>query len=132
MSITLAQGATTIELQEDLHWVNEFDWAPVEQAQQRSITGALLVSTAARIAGRPITLAPTDEGSAWTTRAALEQARDWAAVAGLQMTLSFRGVPHTVIFDHAATALTVTPVVHFNDADASDWFHVTYKFLEVA
>ena len=45
-------------------WVDEFDWVPVERAVTYSLTGALLVDVAPRLAGRPITLAR----AGWTLR----------------------------------------------------------------
>lgn len=132
MSINLTVGPTSIELPLDLRWSNEFDWNPVEQSKQRTLTGGLVISVAARTIGRPIVLAPEDDGSAWTPRAVLEQARAWAAVPGQQMTLSLRGVDHTVIFDHEAGALDARTVAHFNDVVSTDWYHVSYRFMEVA
>lgn len=69
MSITLSDGATTLALHPDLYWSDEHNWFPVEQTVQRTITGALIVSVATRLAGRPVTLQPEDDRSAWTPRA---------------------------------------------------------------
>lgn len=132
MPITLAVGGTTVNLPDDLRWANEFEWNAVEQSSKRTVTGALVVSTAVRLIGRPITLAPVADDSAWTPRSVLEQCRTWAEVAGQQMVLTILGVSRTVIFDHAAGALSVNPIAHYNTTDATDWFRVTYKFLEVA
>ena len=54
-TITLARAGTTITLSDRLHWTDEFDWHPVEQASSYSTTGALLIDVATRQAGRPIT-----------------------------------------------------------------------------
>lgn len=132
MSITLAVGATSVELPIDLRWDNEYDWNPVEQTKQRTLTGGLVISVATRTIGRPIVLAPEDDGSAWTPRSVLDQVRAWAAVPGQQMTLMLRGVAHTVIFDHEAGAIPARTVAHFNDVVSTDWYHVSYRFLEVA
>ena len=53
-------------------WVDEFDWVPVERAVTYSLTGALLVDVAPRLAGRPITLAgEVDAG--WLGRGVVAQ-----------------------------------------------------------
>ena len=65
-TITLARAGTTITLSDRLHWTDEFDWHPVEQATGYSTTGALLIDVATRQAGRPITLQGTDT-QAWFT-----------------------------------------------------------------
>ncbi len=35
----------TMTLPDNLLWVNEFDWSPVAQDVERSLTGALIVSS---------------------------------------------------------------------------------------
>ncbi len=50
-----------IELPDDLLWVDEFDWNPVAQDIERSLTGALMVQEQAKLYGRPITLTGGDE-----------------------------------------------------------------------
>lgn len=131
MSITLTVGGTTVPLPDDLYWADEFSWAPIEQTSERSITGALIVSTAARTGGRPITLQPIDDESAWMPLAVLEQLRTWAAIAGQQMTLSLRGINRTVIWRHEeAPAISASPIVHYSDTDPADRYVVSLKFLE--
>ena len=46
----------TITLPDDLRWINEFEWNPVEQTTERSLTGALLVQEGQLTHGRPIVL----------------------------------------------------------------------------
>ena len=57
-----------IELPDDLLWVDEFDWSPVAQDIDRSLTGALMVQEQAKLFGRPITLTGGNEAG-WVTRA---------------------------------------------------------------
>lgn len=132
MSITLAYSGTTLDLDPDLFWSDENDWYPVEQTVQRTVTGALIVSTSARTAGRPVTLQPQDDASAWMPRATLDTLRSWAAVPGRQMTLTLRGVARTVIFRHQdGAAVEASPLVHYSDVDSSDWYRITLRFMEV-
>lgn len=132
MSITLAVGATSVDLSSDLYWSDENNWAPVEQTAQRTITGALIISAATRIAGRPITLEPADDASGWMSRAVIDQLRNWAAVAGQQMTLTLRGTDRTVIFrHHDGAGLEAHPVVHYSDVVSADWYLATLRLMEI-
>ena len=132
MSISLTYDTSTVALSEDLYWSDENGWFPVEQSQQRTVTGALVVSTATRVGGRPITLTPEDAGSAWMSRATLDILRTWASVPGRQMTLTLRGVTRAVIFRHQdGSPVEASPIVHYSDVDDSDWYSVTLRFMEV-
>ena len=129
---TLSDGTTTVTFSDDLVWADEFAWAPVEQSVDRTITGALIVQTAARTAGRPITLAAEDDGSGWITRGALDQFKVWAAVPGQVMTLVYRGQSHTVIWRHQDTALTAAPVVFYaGPVESADKYRATLRFMEI-
>ncbi len=132
MTITLTDGVNAISLDDDLYWSDENNWFPVEQSVERTVTGAMIVDVATRVGGRPITLQPETEDSAWMTYAVVEQLRNWAAVAGKTLTLTLRGVTRTVMFrHHDGSALDATPVVHFSDVDAADQYRVTLRFMEV-
>lgn len=133
MAITLSDVTTTINLHEDLYWEDEFTWHPVEQSAERTVTGALIVDVNTRTSGRPITLRPEDDRSAWMARSVLEQLRNWAAVPGKTLTLTLRGVARTVMFrHHEGPAVEPAPVIHYNDTDAADRYTVTVRFMEVS
>ena len=132
MSITLTVGATSINLNPDLFWADENDWHPVEQTSTRTITGALTVQTAARIAGRPITLQPEDDRSGATSLATLTQLRNWAAVPGQVLELTLRGVSRSVIFrHHDGAAVEARPWIHYSDVQTGDWYFTTIRFMEI-
>lgn len=132
MSITLSDGTTTVDLHPDLYWADEYAWQPVAQTVTTTLTGALIVQNGAMQAGRKITLSPADDASAWMRKSVVDQLRNWASVAGQSLTLTLRGVSRTVIFrHHDGGAMEATPVVFFSDADSSDWFRVTLRFMEV-
>jgi hypothetical protein len=118
-------------LHPDLYWSDELAWNPVEQTAERTITGALLVSAASVTGGRPITLEPENDGTAWMPRATVEALRNWAAVPGQELTLTLRAQPRTVIFRHQDGGLSAQPVVHYSDTDAGDWYLCTLRFLEL-
>ena len=131
MSITLAYGTTTITLHPDLLWIDEHTWTPIQQAAERSVTGAMLIEYGVKTAGRNITLQPEDSNSAWLPRSTLDALKAAMAIPGQEMTLSIRGTAYTVIFRHLDGPIEAIPVVHFNDADPDDWFSVTLRFMEI-
>lgn len=132
MSITLTVGATTINLNPDLYWSDENDYHPVEQTAERTITGAMVVSAAARIAGRPITLQPEDDRSGATDLTTLTQLRNWAAVPGQVMELTLRGVSRSVIFrHHDGAAVEARPWIHYSDVQTGDRYFATIRFMEI-
>jgi hypothetical protein len=132
MAITLSDGTTTLTLDPDLYWSDEYDWAATEQAIERTLTGALIVQAAGRIAGRPITLEPEDDNSSWMTRADMDTLAAWANTPGQTMTLTLRGIAHNVIFrHHDGGPYTAKPVVHYSDPAGTDWVLVTLRFTTV-
>lgn len=132
MTISLSVGLTTVQLNPDLFWEDENNWHPVEQTSERTITGALVVQVAERVAGRPITLRPEDDSSGATELTDLEQLRNWAAVPGQQMTLTLRGESRTVIFrHHDGAAIEARPWVHRSDVQSGDWYLATFRFMEM-
>lgn len=134
MSITISVGATSVDLHPDLYWADEFSWHPVEQKVDRSITGALIVQAAERLdgKGRPITLQPIDDQSAWMRGEVVSQLRNWAAVPAQVLTLTLRGVTYSVLFRHQdGAAIEADPVVFFSDAGDQDFYRVTIRLMVV-
>jgi hypothetical protein len=132
MSHSLTYASTTLALPLNLLWVNEFAWQPVAMSAPRySLTGALIVESAVRLAGRPIELA-TSDGAAWILRSDLLTLRAWAALPGQTFSLVLRGeAARTVIFDQQAGPIDATPVVDFRDPAPGDPYRLGLRFLEV-
>jgi len=129
--ITLSDGSTTITLDPDLYWSDETAWNPVLQQVTPTITGALDIQAGVLTGGRPITLEPEDDHSAWQiTSTTVEQLRNWAAVPGKELTLTLRGIARTVLFRHQDGGFEARPVVHFRDRLPSDFYHCTLRFME--
>lgn len=59
-----------ISLPRGMVWVDELNWSTAERASERTLTGALIIDAATRIAGRPITL-EGEESAGWISRATL-------------------------------------------------------------
>lgn len=126
----LSYAAVAIVMPDDMTWSDEFTWRAVTQTQGYGVTGALLVESALKLTGRPITLAGEDRAG-WVGRAALNQLRVAANLAGQVMTLNLRGVNRTVMFDHAAGAIDARPVVDYSDPVDADFYVLTLRFIEV-
>lgn len=134
MSITLARSGVVLPLDPDLYWADENEYSPVAQAVDRSLTGALIVQVDgdANTPGRPITLQPEDDTSAWMLQQDLAVLNEWAALPGEVFTLTLRGVERQVIFRHnEAPAVSAKPVTHYSDVMPFDPYLVTLKFLEI-
>ena len=131
MPITLSYDGTTVSLPEDLYWADEFNWTALVQTAERTITGALIIQQATRIAGRPVTLQP-DGDSGWIPRGVLEQLRTWATIPQCEMTLTHRGVTRQVIWrHHEGDVIDANPVVHYADAQSGDWYTATLRLMEI-
>ena len=132
MSITLTYNGTTAHLSDRLHWADEFDWSPVDQATGYSTRGALLVDVGLKLAGQPITLEGTDT-NAWISRALCSTLQAWAALPGIQLDLVLRGETHQVIFDHGKGGFTAQPIWKLLDGEITPelMYRPTFKFLKV-
>lgn len=130
MAITLVYGATTINLSDDFIWPDEYAWRAVEAKKTYSITGSLLVESALKLAGRPITLAPDTSGP-WVARSVLDALLVASYLPAQQFTLTLRGVAYTVRFDHEAGPVDARAVVDYSDVLAADFYIVTLKFIVV-
>ena len=130
--ITLSDGTVELELHRDLFWSDEGNWQPVVQAVARTLTGALDIQAASLTAGRPITLEPEDDSTAWMPFSTVAQLRNWAAVPGQVMELTLRGVSRSVIFrHHDGAAVEARPWVHYSDVQSGDWYFATIRFMEI-
>jgi hypothetical protein len=132
--ISLSDGTTTLTLNPDLYWADEFARGQVQQTKELSLTGAAIIQSAALTNGLPITLQPPDDASAWTPRAGIEQLRNWAAVAGQELTLTLRSTARQVVFRHEDSngPLSVTPIRYLRDTDNADEFYLcTIRFTEI-
>ena len=77
----------TITLPDDLLWINEFDWNPVEQNVDRSLTGALLVQEQGKQHGRPIILSGGSDAG-WVNRTSVVALLALSGQANQVMTLT--------------------------------------------
>lgn len=127
---SLTYTTTTVPLSDDFAFVEQYTWPQLAMRKAFSVSGALIVQTGLKQAGRQITL-QGDEQHAWVTRAQLASLRTLADTPSITLTLDFRGETYSVIFDAEAGAIDAAPVADFDTEDAADFFIVTLRFLTV-
>lgn len=124
----------TVPLEDGFLWSDEFAWKPVEQNQEYSVDGTLIVQEGKKKSGRPITLTPPNS-KGWVKRSVLSVIQDWSALQDEQFTLVFE-YPHdarqfNVIFNHAEGAIEAEPVRGVPTVSEGDFYRATFRFLEV-
>lgn len=117
---------------DQLEWTDEFEWSAVEQQQDRSLSGALMVQEGVKLYGRPITLASND--AAWFPLSlvrALEALRD---ERGRVMLLTLpTGAQHYVIFNRVDGAPLEARPLFRRVNPAADWLYtITLRLITVA
>ena len=122
----------TVTLPDDLLWVNEYQWQPVEQETERTLTGALLVQEQAKRYGREIEL--SGEQSAWVSRSTIEALKALEAEAEKVMTLSLPDSrTFQVIFDrNNGTAVEAQQILPYAYPDDDYLYSLTIRLLTVA
>ena len=79
MHLKNLSDAAALMLPDDLLWTDEHAWTPAVASTAYLLTGALLVQSASRQAGRPITLTGAVD-MAWVPRASVSTLHAWASV----------------------------------------------------
>ncbi len=127
MSVTLSDGTNTIELPADIQWVNEFDWSAIEQEEEHSVAGNLIVHQGEKLAGRPINL-ESGQGS-WVMRSVVLQIQAFYNSAA-DLTLSFWGTDYTVAFKRP-DGFSATEVTRLANPGPEHFYTINLAFLEV-
>lgn len=103
----------SIQLPSGLAWSDEFTWSPVVQSSEYSLTGALIVQTAVKLAGRPITLIGQSSGNdhtAWMPRSDVMALQAALATPGATFTLTLHDGRTFLVMPAADVPLEVTPL----------------------
>ncbi len=118
-------------LPDDLLWVDEHAWTPAVASTSYLITGALLIQSATRQAGRPITLVGASD-MAWVTRAVVKRLHEWASSPGKTFELLLQDARRfTVAFRHGDGALEAEAVMGFSALRDAEYYRVTVRLMEV-
>ncbi len=124
-----------LTLPDDLLWSDEHAWSPAVASVSYLITGALLVQSAIRQTGRPITLTGAPD-MAWVTRSVLGALYDWSALplgeatGRFELTLLDARV-FTVAFRHGDGAIEAEPVTGFPARSDDDFYRITLKLMQI-
>ncbi len=140
--------ATTLGLDvllpQDLEWVDEFTWSPIQQTIETTLTGALVIQESKQLKGRAITFVGKED-MAWINRTTADQLASMKNTGGLVMQLSFAeyvdgaytGVvkansSFNVMFRHyEPPPLELESVLRFDNFETTTWFKVrNLKFME--
>lgn len=132
MNLILKRNDTqeSIELPQDLRWIDEHDWSAIAQASpERTLSGSQIIQQGVKRAGRPITLSADN---VWLPLSTVQKLRDWTDIAELKMTYThYDGRVFDVIFALHDQALKAEPV-HFTAPElANERYIVTIKFITV-
>ncbi|MHA6829480.1 hypothetical protein ACQUJV_25240 [Ralstonia pseudosolanacearum] len=131
MQLKNLAGSAILALPDDLLWSDEHAWTPAVAAVSYLLTGALLVESAARQKGRPITLVGAAD-MAWVTRATVNTLYAWAAAPSRQFELTYTdGRVFTVAFRHHETAIEAEPVMGFPARRDADFYRLTLRLMEI-
>jgi hypothetical protein len=130
-------GATTVldtvTLPDDMFWVDEMKWVPAVSKPTYALTGALVIETASKLLGRPITLQPQTD-MAWVSRATATKLRDWASTPKRRFKLVLEyptdSRQFVVVFRHEAGAIEADPVKGFPQHADDDWYRIILRFVE--
>lgn len=123
MSISL----DAIALPDDLIWTDEFDWTPVQQSQQYTLTGALVLETGVKLAGRPMTLVG-GQGAAWVTRETVKAL--YAKLTGTpSFTLTLNDASTFSVAFAAGNPIEAKPIIDYNNPEDSDMYSLTLRFI---
>ena len=121
-----------ITLPDDLLWINEFDWNPVAQTTERSLSGALLVQEGQLSHGRSVVLSGNGEAG-WVSRLTVKSLYALSELANKSMTLTLPdNRQFSVIFDRSnGPSLEARQVLPFAYPEDSDAYLLTLRLLTV-
>jgi hypothetical protein len=128
-----------LNLPDDLLWTDEHNWTAAIAKTDYLLTGSLLVESAVRQKGRPITL-KAQADMAWVSRGLVDQLYEWAntltANGPLRMRLTFdentpRARSFVAVFRLADGAIEAEPVLGLPHRSGSDRYRIALKFFEI-
>lgn len=118
-----------IDLTDNLIWQDEFNYNGVAQAQERTLTGGLVIQSGVKQFGQPVTLV------GWLQRATVDAlvAKESAGLAAMALTLD-DAREFSVVFDRASgVAIQAVPIKeHTHISQQPDaWYTATLRLLTV-
>jgi hypothetical protein len=112
-----------------LLWTDEQAWTPYVQAQEYSLTGALILQYGTKQAGRPITLSGTDQ-RAWVTQDTLDDLRALLGIEAMALVLPDVRT-FSVTWNHNGPPIVATPILDRWPHAGQKYSAVTLALIEV-
>ena len=119
-----------LPLPADMVWTDEFIWPTVVKSTEYTLTGALVVDSAQRLAGRTITLAGADDYG-WITRATVDALRTLASALPGQYVLTLADARSFNVVFAPEDPIAAQPIAPVADPGADFWYVATVKLIEV-
>jgi hypothetical protein len=116
-----------VDITNNFVWSDEFAFNQIEQSQERTLTGGLIIQSGQKLYGRPITLGPS-----WLPRSIVDELYALEASSTKMNLVLADGRPFTVVFDRSrGTAVDAKPVHDYvGAANDPDWnYLVTIRLL---
>ena len=130
----LSDGTASISLPDtEFIWADELTHDPVTQSTERTITGALVVELWKEVAGRPVTLAPSDNNHGWLLRSDWLALKAWADEPGKALMLTVPTASGTESFGviFSRPAIEAEPLFGHSWRDGNEYWRGTLRFLTV-
>lgn len=117
----------SVILPEETVWTNQFNYAPVQQTNKRTLSGTMVFTTRRLQGGQPILL-ELGETRAWLSYTDLLAITELAKTPGNTVSLNWEGVFYLVLFDHAQKPYEFKPVVGYTDP-THDFYYGTINLI---
>ncbi len=123
----------SIILPDGLIWADRYDWTPVAQSVQVSLTGTVIVQEAAQLSGRPITLRGAED-QCWATRSEIDALYATTSAADHVMALDMgQDGQYQVIWRRDQAPIVVEPVLRMVDPGPDTLYAVLeLRFMTVS
>lgn len=112
----------------NLVWINQFQYSPIAQTADRSLTGGMIIQEGEKKYGQSIILSES-----WLTKSVIEALKVKEAIGNLTMLLTLDdGTEHSVVFDRTTTAgVYAKPVFNHTNPDDNWQYTATIRLLTV-
>lgn len=122
----------SVTLDNELVWVDEFDFAPVIASAERTVGGRLVIQERSLQGARPITL-QGDEDRGWQKRSTIEALKNMAGITGATYTLIYGTFTTIVRFRHEeGNPVQFAPVKDYlPDPGTDEWYYGKILLQEV-
>ena len=120
----------SLDLPLDLQWIDRFDFTPIQQSTSRSLSGALIIQTATKLAGRTITLASSADYG-WATQAEVDALFAKLTIATPLTLVLPDASTFSVRFRHEEQPIVAKPVEAYRVMADGDFYELTLKLITV-